>query len=243
MLSALLQSPNFNNNLSACQYIFIENILFCAFVSLLCQNWLWIWSEMEEEGGEKVGQKQYSSQSFWFISAAVQRLTLSPGKGSVGGKNTSSQNCKWLQQTKQKRAFVSLSLHSRELCESRPEEGEDHFFCDMFMRNKTKNCVRLRIFREVKNQDNSLGLWFSLSRTLTCSLPYILGKQSHKGGTSNKWLKDWCHRIIRAQFRRRRKFIIHSLAAAAGNWVYRHFLGSSGWVSGQSNARISNSLV
>lgn len=44
-----------------------------------------------------------------------------------------------LQQTKQKMAFVLLSLRSQRLCEWRPEEGEDQFFCDMFMRCGKQN--------------------------------------------------------------------------------------------------------
>lgn len=47
-------------------------------------------------------------------------------------------SCKGLRQINQRKAFVSLSSHSQELCESRPEDGGDRFFCDTFMRSEEK---------------------------------------------------------------------------------------------------------
>lgn len=47
-------------------------------------------------------------------------------------------SCKGLREINQRKAFVSLSSHSQELCESRPEDGGDRFFCDTFMRSEEK---------------------------------------------------------------------------------------------------------
>lgn len=76
------------------------------------------------------------------------------------------------------------------------------------------------------------SLVFTMLRCLACSSVLHQGKGDQQG---REWLKDWCHYVIPAHFRRRRMFIFHSSAASVGNQASSLFRYT--WMhSGQSDA-------
>lgn len=109
-----------------------------SFVPFLCQNWLSIWSEMEEKGWEE--KKSHSSYSLWFISATVQLLTVSPRRGSVWGKHTHKQpKLQMASANKTKRGpFVSLKLAFTGSCLNPNLEREEMFFDKLIRKSKKK---------------------------------------------------------------------------------------------------------
>ncbi len=146
MLSTLTLSPFFslfNNNLSACQfarqYIHRPYPLLCLFCvrtgSEFDQRW-------QRKGGKRGKENSIALTHFdsFQLPFSVSLFFLGGGqlernKGNTQAAKTANGFCK---QNKEGFCFLVsfVSSHSQELCESRPEEGEDHFFCDTFMRRK-----------------------------------------------------------------------------------------------------------
>lgn len=91
-----------------------------------------------------------------------------------------------------------------------------------------KLCQTVNIHR---CQESRQFLGSFILTVLTCSFFIFMGSRATREEPTIKWLKDWCHHIVVAQFRRWRKLIIHLSSAAIGNLGYRHFLSSSVCIS------------
>lgn len=101
-------------------------------------------------------------------------------------------SCKGLRQINQRKAFVSLSSHSQELCESRPEDGGDRFFCDTFMRSEEKKhththsytkqnkklCQTVSIHRCQESRQFLGSFILTVLHYLTCSFFIFMGSKA-----------------------------------------------------------------
>lgn len=91
-----------------------------------------------------------------------------------------------------------------------------------------KLCQTVNIHR---CQESRQFLGSFILTVLTCSFFIFMGSRATREEPTIKWLKDWCHHIVVAQFRRWRKLLIHLSSAAIGNLGYRHFFSSSVCIS------------
>lgn len=120
--------------------------------------------------------------------------------------------------------------------------GVSHFFCDTFSRWKTEQQWKKgKTCQGSQESGRSVSaLIFAKLRHLACSTVWHRGKGDQQG---REWLKDWCHYVIPAHFRKRQIIIAHSSAVSVGNGpllsVFRY-----AWVhAGRSDATLHNILV
>lgn len=123
------------------------------------------------------------------------------------------------------------------------KRSESFLFATRFLDGKQNNNEKRKNVSVQGSQESGRSvssLIFAKLRHLPCSTVLHRGKGDQQG---REWLKDWCHYVIPAHFRKRRMFIFHSWAVSLGNRallsVFRY-----AWVhSGRSDETTHNILI
>lgn len=117
----------------------------------------------------------------------------------------------------------------------------NNFFWDTFAGCQTEQQWKsVGAVREVESRRSFSSLIFSKLRHLARSTVLHRGKGDQQG---REWLKDWCHCVIPAHFRKRRMFIFHSSAISIGNRALLSVFRYALVYSGRSDATMHNILL